>query len=550
MVGKEARSKIFKGKTLAPGMGCGLAFIYRSRLDRHGEFFDIDASDIEKELKRLNQTAERIADDLERLAKQMKTENGSTLSDVFHTHIAMMQDAGLWAEVKEEVEHQQVSAGAAVKRVFDRWERRFRAMEDDCLRDKADDMRDLARRFVRTLAGIDEHALASMPQDSVLIATRLMPSDIPCLLRRNAAAIVLEAGGAASHAVLFARESGLPCVGGIIGITTSAEPRANTLVDADQGKIILEPEPHQQQAFDRKHSQQAKLASLSLGRAREPALTRDGKRIRVLANIARQEDTQLALDNGADGIGLYRIEHIYIERQNAPDANEIFEALQHTLLPAKDLPVYVRLLDAGGDKQIPFLPQLSESNPALGCRGVRFLLQYPEYLLHQLDALLDLSQRFNLYVIIPMVTLTSDVQSIKQHFKERAARKGVKRIPPLGAMIETPAAALSAADIARVADFLSFGTNDLTQYAFAVDRDNPSIEQYFDDTHSVVFQLLDIARKAAKNVPLSICGELAGYADRIGQLLACDIGSLSVAPAMIPACKEVVRNAALNKRAH
>jgi phosphoenolpyruvate-protein phosphotransferase len=541
--GKQNRT--FQGKVLAPGMGRGPAFVYRSRLDRHGEFFDIDTSEIGRELERLNQAAERIAIDLEMLAKQMEEANGSTFGDVFRAHIAIMQDVGLWAEVKEEVESRQISAGTAVERVFDRWERRFRAMEDDCLRDKADDLRDLARRFVRTLAGAEGHALARMPDGSVLIAARLMPSDIPCLLRRNAAAIVVESGGTASHAALFARETGLPCVGGIIGITESVESGIITLVDADKGEVVLAPDPRRQQAFDRNRRRQVKAASQALSRAREPAVSKDGKRIRVLANIARREDTQLAMDNGADGIGLYRIEHIYMERQEPPDAEELFAALQDTLLPAKDLPVYVRLLDTGGDKQIPFLPQPSESNPALGCRGVRYLLQHPRLLQNQLDALLDLSQQFDLHIIIPMVTRLFDIRNVKQRLLERAARKEVKHIPPLGAMIETPAAALSAADIARDAEFLSFGTNDLTQYAFAVDRDNPFVERYYDDTHAVVFQLLDIASKATPDIPLSICGELAGYADSISRILSCGIESLSVAPPIIPACKEAVRRLSL-----
>lgn len=547
MAKQESQSTMFRGKALAPGMGQGPAFVYRSRLDRHGEFFDIDPSETENELDRLNQTAERIVIDLERLARQIEERNGATLANVFRTHIAMMQDTELWGEVKKELESQQISAGAAVQRVFDRWERRFRAMEDDCLRDKADDLRDLARRFVRTLAGANGHALARMPEGSVLITTRIMPSDIPCLLRRNATAIVVESGGTASHAALFARETGLPCVGSIIGITQAAEPGVTTLVDADRGEVVLAPDPRRLHAFDRKRKRQAKAASLALGRAREPAISRDGRRVRVLANIARREDSQLALDNGADGIGLYRIEHIYMERQQPPDANDIFDALQHTLLPAKDLPVYVRLLDVGGDKQIPFLQQPSENNPALGCRGVRFLLQHPELLQNQLDALLDLSQRFDLHVIIPMVALSSDVRSVKQHLQERAARKEVQRIPPLGAMIETPAAALSAADIACDADFLSFGTNDLTQYAFAVDRDNPSVEQYFNDTHPVIFQLLRIARKATPDVPVAICGELAGHAESIATLLSCGIESLSVAPPIIPACKEGVRRSSANE---
>jgi phosphoenolpyruvate-protein phosphotransferase len=544
MTDPEEQSRTFRGKALAPGMGRGPAFVTRAGLDRHGEFFDIHTSEIEREWERLNRAAERIAIDLERLSRQMEEAKDAAFADVFRAHIAMMRDAGLWAEVKGEVESRLISAGAAVDRVFDRWERRFRAMEDDRLRDKADDLRDLARRFVRTLAGEDGHALARMPEGSVLIASRLMPSDIPCLLRRNAAAIVVESSGTASHAALFARESGLPCVGGIIGITESVATGADTLVDADEGEVVFAPDSRRQQAFDRKCRRQGITTAQALARAGEPAIRRDGKRVRVLANIARREDAQLAVDHGADGIGLTRIEHVYMAQREPPDADMLFAALQDILLPAKGLPVTVRLLDAGGDKPIPFLPQPSESNPALGCRGVRYLLQHPRLLQDQLDALLDLAQHFDLRIIIPMVTLPSDVRSVRQCLLERAARKGGKRIPPLGAMIETPAAALSAAAIARDADFLSFGTNDLTQYAFAVDRDNPLVERYYDDAHDVVFQLLDIASKAARGTPLSICGELAGYADSISPLLSRGIETLSVAPPIIPACKEAVRRSA------
>jgi phosphoenolpyruvate-protein kinase (PTS system EI component) len=219
----------------------------------------------------------------------------------------------------------------------------------------------------------------------------------------------------------------------------------------------------------------------------------------------------------------------------------LLEEIRNTIQPAKGLPVYVRLLDVGADKPLPFLEDQRESNPALGCRGIRFLLKYPELLQRQLDALLQLSSDFDLHVLVPMVTLPFDIQRVKQLLIDAASRTNTAHLPKLGAMIEIPAAALAAPDIVKHADFLSIGTNDLTQYSFAADRENPAVDGYFDDTHDVIFRLLRILHEDVPQVPLSVCGELATRTRATAKLLKCGVTSLSVAPPSIPAVKEAIR---------
>ena len=535
------QTMMLSGKTLSPGLGSGTTFVYRDVLARFDEFYDIGHSQVEEELKRYREALARISNELDTLAARVSKEIDAELSNIFQAHISMVQDASLNADVENAIRVGQVSAGTAVRTVFHRWERRFRSMEAEIARQKADDMSDLARRLVSSLAGIRVHPLEDLPRGSVLVANRLLPSDTIFLARREASAAVLEAGGPGSHAALFAHEVGLPCVTGLPGVVDTVLPGQLALVDADAGEVIINPNQQQEQAFQAKYRQREHTASEARTHAHQPAVTRDGKQIAVLANVGRLEDTQQALENGADGIGLYRIEQIYLGRQEPPDAAALLEEMRKTLQPARGLSVCVRLLDVGADKSLPFMDGPQETNPSLGRRGIRFLQDYPELLETQLEALLQLSSDFDLRILVPMVTLPCDMQFVKQRAIESAIRAKTSAAPKLGAMIETPAAALAAASIVQYADFLSFGTNDLTQYTFAADRENAAVEAYFDDTHDVIFRLLRTVREDVPQIPLSVCGELAGRPDCASRILECGITSLSVAPPSIPTVKEAIR---------
>jgi phosphoenolpyruvate-protein phosphotransferase len=541
LMSERRTAMTLSGKTLSPGLGRGRTFVYRDVLTRFDEFYDITDSQVEQELIRFEQATARISGDLSALAGRVKKEMDSDLSDVFEAHIAMVQDASLKAEVEKEISDELVSAGNAVRTVFRRWERRFRSMEAEVAKQKADDIRDLARRLVFSLAGVRAHALEDLPHGSVLVANRLLPSDTIFLARRRASAAVLEVGGPGSHAALFAHEVGLPCVAGLPRVVDAVPSDEIALVDADAGEVIINPDQEQEHDFEVKREQQQRAISEARVHAQESAVTREGKVIAVLANIGRAEDTQEAIENGADGIGLYRIERLYLGRQEPPNVAILLEKMQKTLLAAKGLPVYVRLLDIGADKPLPFLEERREINPSLGRRGIRFLQEYPELLQTQLDALIQLSSDFDLHILVPMVTLPRDIQDVKERLTDTAARTGTSPVPKLGAMIETPAAALAAPSLVQHADFLSFGTNDLTQYTFAADRENAAVDAYFDDTHDVIFRLLRAVHDDVPHTPLSVCGELAGRPGWTSKILGCGITSLSVAPPSIPAIKEAIR---------
>jgi phosphoenolpyruvate-protein kinase (PTS system EI component) len=356
----------------------------------------------------------------------------------------------------------------------------------------------------------------------------------------------MEYGGAGSHAALFAREMGLPCIANIPMILKKMPAAAWALVDANLGEVIVYPQAEHKASFQEKVAARREAFVAAQAQAREQAVTRDGVTITVLANVGCRDDTERAMANGAEGIGLYRTEQVYMGRMLPPDVDELLDEMRRTLEPAKGSPVCVRLLDIGADKPLPFIGFLAETNPALGRRGIRLLREYPRLLETQLRAVLKLSKEFDVRLLIPMVSLPEDIAQVKECLTRLGAELGVVPLPKLGAMIETPAAALSARDLEPHADFLSFGTNDLTQYTFAADRENAAVEPYFDDAADIIFRLLRIAHDDAPDMPLSVCGELAGRPAHIPKLLQCGIRTLSVAPPLIPLIKEAIRESSCN----
>ena len=261
-----------------------------------------------------------------------------------------------------------------------------------------------------------------------------------------------------------------------------------------------------------------------------------------MANIGCREDAVLAADNGADGVGLYRLEQLYLSRKALPNEDELLEIMRSAVEPIAGKPITIRLLDVGADKKLPSLDLSAEVNPFLGRRGVRVLLAFPELLHTQLRALARLSRVRDVHILVPMVTLAQEMKRLRELLVTAAADVGAEHLPPLGAMIETPAAALCVDEIKQHADFLSVGTNDLTQYTMAAGREDPLVSDYFIDDHPAVRRLLGLVSEAAGDMPLALCGELAGRVDMLPFLLATGIRTFSVAPPLVPTVKEAVRH--------
>jgi len=533
---------VIQGTPISPGLAEGIIHIHRNLLGPVDVPVDIERHNVDEEFWHLDAATTRISDDLIALAAKVEREINSRLAQVFSAHQLILLDSSLKEELKKEISENLVSASSAVKTVFLRWEKRFLLMESQIARDKGDDMRDISIRLQNALAGITVHPLDEIPHGSVLVTSRLLPSDTVFLAGRSSAAVLLEYGSAGSHAALFSREMGLPCISRLHNLLTTAPDGALALVDADTGTVTIRPQEKQKVIFREKVDDKVRAYHLARERALTPAVTKDGVAISVLANVGCSDDTERAMLNGAEGVGLYRTERVYLGRVLPPNIDELLKEMRQTLQAAKGRTVCVRLLDIGADKPLPFMRFLAETNPSLGRRGIRLLREYPELLRTHLRAVLELAREFDVRILVPMVTLPDDVAVVKECLKQLGSELRLSSLPKLGAMIETPAAALSAREVAKHVDFLSFGTNDLTQYAFAADRENAAVEQYFNDAADAIFRLLRITHNDAPDVPLSICGELAGRPEHIPKLLQCGIRTFSIVPPLVPIIKEAIRN--------
>ena len=537
----QTQNMELRGLGISPGLAVGQAYIYRDILQRDHELYDIDKGEIDDEYGRIERAIEDVTQDLRESAAQVEKDLEEAVAEVFVAQEAMLHDPYLRKEFREELEKELVNAEHIVKRVLLRWERKFRAVEDEVFRQRREDVIDLGRRLLRNLAGIQAHTLESMPKASALVARRLLPSDTVFLSRQSTAAVVIEFGGRGSHAALLTREMGVPAVAEVSDLQHYIAAKDKLLVDGDHGVVIVNPDDETEQSFKKQIDGQRTLRAQAHRRSHGPARTKCGTVIQVMANIGCREDAVGAADNGAEGVGLYRLERLYLARKLPPTEDELFENIREALAPVKDRSVNVRLLDAGGDKDIPFLNLPAEPDPFLGRRGVRLLLAYPDLLKTQLRVLIRLCQEHDVRVLVPFVTLAEEMSRVREVLNEVADDIQPKKVPPLGAMIETPASALCTSELAEQADFLSVGTNDLTQYTLAVGRENPLVAKYFVDDHPSVLRLLKLVMSEAKDVPVAVCGELAGRQEAIPQLLQIGIRTLSVAPPMIPLVKEAIR---------
>ncbi len=533
---------IIQGTPISPGLAEGIIHVHRNLLGPIDAPEDIEQQNVEEEFWRLDAATKRISDDLLALATRVEKEIDSRLAKVFGAHQLILGDSSLKEELRKEIADNLVSASSAVKTVFLRWEKRFLLMESQIARDKGDDIRDISIRLRNALAGITVHPLDEIPHGSVLATSRLLPSDTIFLAGRSTSAVLLEYGSAGSHAALFTREMGLPCISGLPNLLTTVPDGALALVDADTGTVTIRPQEKQKVIFRKKVDYKKHAHRLARVRALNPAITKDNVAISVLANVGCNGDTEKAMLNGAEGVGLYRIELAYLGRVLPPNTDELINEMRQTLEAAKGRIVCVRLLDIGADKPLPFMRFLAETNPSLGRRGIRLLREYPELLKTHLQAVLELAKEFDVRVLVPMVTLPDDVAIVKEYLSQLGSELQMSSLPKLGAMIETPAAVFSVREIAKHVDFLSFGTNDLTQYAFAADRENAAVERYFNDAADVIFRLLRMTHDDVPDVPLSMCGELAGRPEHIPRLLQCGIRTFSIAPPLVPIIKEAIRN--------
>lgn len=533
---------LFRGVVASPGLAAGTAYLYEDVFDRDREAASPVAKGGQKELDRLKSALQRVREDLLKSAKQIEKEAQGDACEIFVAHEMILSDPGLEKELETMLESESMQAESVVQSVFRKREERFLKLSNPTFRHRADDVADIARRVLRELAGIRSHVLEKLPAGSVLVTRNLYASEMVYLTHRRPEAIAMETGAPGSHMALLAQAIGIPAVTQLHGLVSSVTKGDLILVDGLRGTVVVNPDERADKSFRKGQEEFRCRITGARQRCKEPAVTTGGLEIPVMANVNLQGDAERASDNGADGIGLYRVEGLYLERKDFPDEHELAAEIGRKITPLADKPICLRLLDIGGDKQLPYLDLPKEMNPFLGTRGIRLLFDRPELLRTQLRAFLQLSRERDIRILVPMITMADEMKEVRELAEIEAASLGIGTLPMIGAMIETPAAALCVPEIVEHADFLSIGTNDLTQYVMAADRDSPPVSRYFQDDHPAVLRLIRIIAAEAGGKLVAVCGKLAGKEEAVPLLIDAGVRLLSVSAPLIPIIKDAVRN--------
>ena len=467
---------------------------------------------------------------------------GKAQGEIFKAHQELLEDPGLLEQALGLIKQGKSAAFAWQSATYET-ATLFKGLGNRLLAERALDLEDVGQRVLKLILGVQDSAL-ELPEQTILIAEQLTPSQTATLDTRKVAGFATVGGGATSHVAILARALGLPALCGMSPQVLALANGTAVLLDADQGRLHLEPDPQQVRQLTLQRARQHQRQQQDLQQAGLPACTRDGVRIEVSANIASLAEAEQALTLGAEGVGLLRSEFLYLERSSAPSHAEqvaTYSAIARAVGIGHNL--VVRTLDVGGDKPLAYVPMAHEANPFLGMRGIRLCLERPQLLREQFSAILASADLTRLHIMLPMVTQLSELRMARQLLEEQALALGITTLPKLGIMIEVPAAALMADLFAPEVDFFSIGTNDLTQYTLAMDRDHPRLASQADSFHPAVLRLIDITVKAAHahGKWVGVCGALASEPLAVPVLLGLGVDELSVSVPLIPSIKARVR---------
>lgn len=535
-----------KGIAASKGYAIGKIFIKK---DINIEVVEKSIDNIEEEKERFKSALSNTRDQLERIKDKAQKEVGAEKAAVFDSHIMLLDDPEFAGAVEMNIESNKVNSEKALQEVIDMYSSIFASMEDEYMRERGADIKDVGKRIMLNLMGKSVNSMDDLDKDTIIVAQDLTPSDTAQLDKEKVIAFLTNIGGRTSHSAIMARTLEIPAIVGMKDITESVKNGDVVIVDGIEGIVIINPDKEtiekyeeSKRTFVKEKEELKKLINVE-------TITREGERVEVCGNIGKPQDVHQVLENGGEGVGLFRTEFLYMDRENMPSEDEQFESYKYAVEKMEGRPVVIRTLDIGGDKKLPYLEMPEEMNPFLGYRAIRLCLDRKELFKVQLRALLRASAFGNLKIMFPMISSLSEFKAAKELLKEcmselKSEGKEFNENLETGIMVEIPAAAICADELAKHVDFFSIGTNDLIQYTLAADRMNEKISYLYDPMHPAVLRLIkmtiDAAHKEGKWC--GMCGEMAGDENAIETLVEYGLDEYSMSASSILTAKKIIMN--------